>query len=195
MLFPHSYEAEVLDEFTPTTDISRFYFPGASDQGGRDGVAVRVTAANGREWLGIFEFGNQPGILLSGIFSCPDEDLLCVVSGGRGYFVCSDNPTQWSEVPVTPVTNVLQVLEAGLLIFSDFTSLCAWGARGLAWQSKQLAWDDLVISSCDGRTLRGNGFNPIESSIVSFSVDVVTGKHQGGSSPDQYDRVVTRGPR
>jgi hypothetical protein len=189
MRFAHRYDAEPLDELKSTAEVERFYFPGARREGGKDGVLVRVTAANEKEWFGVFAFGDQSGILLNGVFSCPAEDVLCVVSGGRGYLVHADKPEWWSEVPVTPITTVLQLTEAGLLIFADFTSLCAWDANGLVWRSKQLAWDDLVVTSCDGLTLLGHGFNPLESATVSFSVDVLTGEHKGGSSPEQYKRL------
>src|SRR5712691_8532702 len=134
LLFPMKYRVELRDALD-ADGMQRFYYPGASLDGGRDGLIVEVQPANARHWLGVFAFGEASDALLSGIFSTPCDDVVCVVSSGKGYLVHADKPEWWSEVPVWPITSVRQLTESGLLIFVDFTSLTAWGANGLAWRS------------------------------------------------------------
>jgi len=186
LLFTHAYEIELLDEF-PTNE-RRFYYPGAESTGGKDGLVVHVEPSIGRDWIGVFAFGDQSHELLSGVFSTPSANVLCVVSGGSGYLVHSDKPEWWSEAPLFPITRVIELTEAGLMIFADFTSLCAWGTNGVVWRSQRLAWDDLTITSFENNMLLGYGFDPILAANVPFAVDALTGDHTGGSSPETHTR-------
>lgn len=195
MLFPRQYDVIVLDELPPASDVRRFYYPGARVDGGSDGLTIRVQPKVAESWEGVFAFWDRSRTLLEGIFSTPSEDVLCVVSAGGGYMVHADKPQWWSDVPLVPITRVIQIVERDMLIFAGFTSLVAWGREGEMWRTKQLAWDGLQITSIDGDRIVGLGFDPITSANVPFSVNVVTGEHEGGSSPESYEQEVLRTPR
>ena len=179
--FPASYEVEIVDETLNDTE-PRYYYPGARRDGGKDGLLIAVSDKTGR-WMGVFEFGDSPNVLLSGVFATPAADVLCVVASGKGYLVHSDKPEWWSEIHAFPITTVLQAPEVELLIVANFTSIYAFGKDGLAWKSKRLVWDDLRITSYDRHTLCGDGFDPTQSARVAFAVDLRTGEHEGGSFP------------
>jgi hypothetical protein len=67
-----------------------------------------------------------------------------------------------------------------LLLFVGFHSIVAWGPRGLAWESARLSWEGVRITSIDGDVLHGMGWNLMTDQEVVFSLDLLTGKHQGG---------------
>jgi hypothetical protein len=104
--FPRSYECEWLLETPPTTALPHDYYPGASVQGGRDGVLVKVRSECGQEWLGRFAFGRLTQKGVSGLFTTPDPDRLCVVAAGEGYFVSVNTPTSWEEISAVPILDV-----------------------------------------------------------------------------------------
>ena len=68
----------------------------------------------------------------------------------------------------------------GLLLFVGFHSMVAWGRNGLAWESARLSWEGVRIVSIDGDVLHGMGWNLLTDREVAFSVDLLTGQHQGG---------------
>lgn len=191
-LFAKRYNFQVLTELpSGSGDTRRFYYPGAKLTGGKDGLIVRVVPVNGQEWVGVFATGDEFGTLLNGVFTCPDEDMICVVSGGIGYLVHASTPEWSSEVPVAPITRVLQMPESDILVVASFTDLSAWGRDGLRWRTKRLVWDELRVTAYDNRRLSGIGFDPTQSEPVRFSVDLRTGEHEGGSSPETYERRTT----
>lgn len=144
--FPHSYEVELIRELpSSTSEGSHFYFPTASSSGGRDGILVKVNPPDGHRWLGTFAFGFETPQAVSGIFSCPARDNLCVVSSGTGYIVDTTNPKHWIQVTSQPITDVRLILNLGLLVFVDFTSITTYDARGLAWQAKDISWDGVTM--------------------------------------------------
>jgi len=75
---------------------------------------------------------------------------------------------------------VLLLLPQRLLLFIGFHSLVAWGVDGLAWESARLSWEGLRITEIEGDTLRGFGWNLMTDKEVEFSLDLLTGQHQGG---------------
>jgi hypothetical protein len=56
----------------------------------------------------------------------------------------------------------------------------ASGQHGLAWQTERQSWEGLRITGIDGDTLRGFGWNLMTDKEVEFTVDLLTGRHQGG---------------
>src|SRR6266851_9638550 len=90
--FSHFYECEQLAEMPGSLSLAHYYYPGASREGGRDGIIVEVRPAHGQLWLGTFAFGQIAPKGPSGIFTTPDPDRLCVVARGEGYFVSASTP-------------------------------------------------------------------------------------------------------
>src|SRR2546425_2622421 len=106
--FPHSYECKRLKE-TSRSALPHYYFPGASTQGGRDGLLVEVRPEHSQPWLGTFAFGQVTPNGVSGIFTTPDPQRLCVVSKGEGYLVSATTPTEWEVVRATPIIDVRSI--------------------------------------------------------------------------------------
>src|SRR5262245_48699517 len=124
--FPHSFDCEPLREIT-ATPATHYYYPGASTEGGRDGLWLAIRPDDGDPWTGTFAFGRSGA---SGVFTMPSPHHLCVVASGAGYIVDARAPTCWEEVHADPITDVRPVPACGILVFADFVGLIAYGADG-----------------------------------------------------------------
>jgi hypothetical protein len=89
-------------------------------------------------------------------------------------------------VSVSPVTS----LELKLVAFADWTTLVAYGASGLLWESEQLAWDDLSALRVDGERLLMDGCDAPKNAIVPFSVGLRTGRSDDAPHPNRRLRRV-----
>jgi hypothetical protein len=177
--FAHSYECERLSE-TPRTAPPHYYFPGASTQGGRDGILVEVRPEHGQPWLGTFAFGQIAPKGVSGIFTTPDPQRLCVVSKGEGYFVSATTPTAWEAIRATPIIHVRSIGAQGIIVFASFTELVAYGSAGMKWRTKRLTWDNLKIVEVTDAFIKGEFWDIRSEATANFVVDLATGTHQGG---------------
>jgi len=177
--FAHSYECEWLSE-TPTATLPHYYYPGASTEGGRDGILVKVHPERGQAWLGTFAFGQFTPKGVSGIFTLPDPERLCVVSCGEGYIVTATMPTVWEAVQATPIIDVRPIHAQGIIVFADYTTLVAYGKTGIKWKTKRLTWDSLKITEVTDTLLKGEFWDIRSEAMTSFVVDLATGAHQGG---------------
>src|ERR1041385_5852096 len=135
--FPHSYKVEDVCEFPGTGQFKEplFYFPRLKDKKEHEGWWLKISPPGGLSWIGIFasDYASPPAI--SRVLSFPDPDHFCVVSQGAAYILNANDPNDWSQVVSFPVLEVQVVVDFGLLIFSDFTSLSAYSKDGLLWES------------------------------------------------------------
>jgi hypothetical protein len=177
--FAHLYECEQLIE-SPKLSSPHFYYPGASTQGGRDGILVRVRPEKGEPWLGTFAFGQEASKSASGILSMPSPHQFCVVATGAGYIVAANVPTTWEAVQATPIIDVRSVRAQGLIVFATYTNLVAYGRTGLKWRTKRLSWDNLKITEVTDTFIKGEFWDIRSEAMDTFTVDLATGNHQGG---------------
>jgi hypothetical protein len=177
--FPHSYECERLSE-TPRIALPHYYYPGASTQGGRDGVLAEIRPENGEPWLGTFAFGRIAPKGATGIFTTPSPHRLCVVAMGEGYIVSANASAAWEPVRATPIIDVRPIRAQGIIVFASFTELVAYGPTGIKWRTKRLTWDNLKITEVTDTLIRGEFFDIRSEATEGFVVDLATGVHQGG---------------
>ncbi len=174
MTFPHRYECRRLTEFPVSESVPRYCYPGASREGGRDGVLVEVRPDGGQAWVGVFAFGRFAQVGVSGIFATPDADRLCVVTRGEGYVVSASDPSSWERVRATPVTEVRPLQAQGILLLASFTDLFAYGEAGLLWRTERLVLDGLRIREITETFVTGEGDAPGRGT-ATFCVDLRTG--------------------
>jgi hypothetical protein len=146
-------------------------------------IVIEVATSGGERWRGRF-WGGAEG--LDGVFATPHADVLCVVVRGQGYWVPVNLPTSFEVIRAIPVRHVLSVQDPELLIFGSYTRLSAYGARGFMWVTEDLSWDGLKDLNVTGGTVRGTAWDSPAGRDTAFSVDVVTGEAEGGSSPAKY---------
>jgi hypothetical protein len=173
LTFPHSFTVEPT-ELSPNGEHPPIYFPGLTTAGGKDGLLLRFTTSNGKQWDGYFAFGDYT---LCGVFALPDPDCVCVVSNGTGYWVHVNEPGKFFEIRGFPIRDVRIVTEARILLVADFTSLYAFGFDGQLWEH-QVCWDDLKIQDIRGGVVRGVGYDPTnrKQTIAEFAVELATGR-------------------
>jgi hypothetical protein len=136
---------------------------------------VQVTPKNGLDWTG--NFRGIDNKYLSGVFSWPDPNRLCVVAGGKAYVVQVDAPDVYEELPILPIINVYYVREQGVILFATFSNISAFGKTGLMWKAKNLAKDGIVIS--DVRNGIVYGVSKRYEGDLAFKVDLKTGQQYG----------------
>ena len=180
LTLPHSYQVEELDELPGSGKLAvpLIFFPPPKNRPEHDGLWLKVKPANGVGWIGVFAFGYRSPPAFSRVLSSLDPDRVCVISSGAAYMVDTDEPEVWEQIPVTPVLDVRPIPEEGLIVFSDFTRLAAYGRSGLVWRSPRVCWDGLKIVSTTHETIEGTGYDPTNSvtNESRFVVDLKTGR-------------------
>src|SRR5258707_9516838 len=177
--FPQSYECEWLLE-TQQTVLPHYYYPGASPEGGRDGVLIRVRPEGGQAWVGTFAFGIFTVKGISGIFTTPNPDRVCVVAVGEAYLVSASAPTEWEAISILPIIDVRPIRAHGIIVFANFTELVAYGQTGIKWTTRRLTWDSLKITEVTDDLIKGEYWDILSEAMASFVVDLATGEHTGG---------------
>ena len=144
---------------------------------GLDGSPLCLISPAGRApWTASFKFGYPSRLALSGIFSTPNPENLCIVAGGRGYWVDVFQQTK-SDIKCFPIRQVHICEKPDLLVFADCTRLAAYDANGLKWRSESLVLDDLFIVDRDMSVLTCEGLDAVGDTgrTVMFNVDLLSG--------------------
>lgn len=175
--FKHNYDLDLDFELSGREKEKIFYFPGAKE-GGRGGLQVKIKPHKANAWIGIFSstFGHGSAM---GVYSCPDENQLCVVYFGTAYIGNVNDPKSWREISVWPVKQVILNVANNLLLFVDDTEITAFGEKGEVWRTR-VGWDDAKVTETKSDVLIGQAYNPIDSKypIDNFHVNIKTGKYK-----------------
>ena len=177
LTLPHEYELETSAELPsgPTSNV--WYYPGASTLGGKNGILLKVIPREADSWYGLFACFEASYADSDGVFSCPNRQQLCVVSGGEAYIVNVRNPSDWCTVRCCPVTHVRVSIEDNLLLFVDFTRITAWGISGEQWTTDDLALDGVTITEVRDGAVFGTGeWVCYKDPIIEFAIDLSTGQ-------------------
>ena len=182
-----SWTAEILMQPPMIAPARQFTYPqqiaGEEDALARGALQLMVRPVNGGAFLATCALGFTDPSMPTGVFACPNPDELCAVAGGYAYIVDTTRPERSTHIALKPVVEVRSLVEQNLLLFAGFHNVIAWGERGLAWQTARLSWEGLRIIAIEGNALMGFGWNLMTDKEVAFSVDLLTGKHQGGGFP------------
>jgi hypothetical protein len=183
--FPHNWSVEILKTPPLIAPARQFTYPrqitGEEDALARGALQLMVRPASGGTFLATCALGFTDPAMPTGVFACPHPVQMCGVAGGYAYVIDTEEPERSTHIPLKPVVEVRPLVEQGLLLFVGFHSIVAWGRKGLVWESARLSWEGIRITSIDGDVLHGMGWNLLTDREVSFSIDLLTGQHQGGS--------------
>jgi len=176
--FPHSYSVEEFRDLPGSGKprIPVHYIPQPKTRPEHDGLWLKIASAEGNEWIGVFAEGYDSPPAITRVVTTPNPDSVCVISSGEAYAVNPRTPGSHERIGVMPVLDVRPILEQRLLIFSDFTSLAAYGPNGLVWYSPRVCWDNLKIHTITEATIEGTGFDPPSGQDRPFAVDIRTGQ-------------------
>ncbi|HEV2709248.1 MAG TPA: hypothetical protein VGU67_03465 [Edaphobacter sp.] len=182
-----SWTAEILTRPPLIAPARQFTYPqqiaGEEDALARGALQLMVRPATGGAFLATCALGFTDPSMPTGIFPCPRSAEMCAIAGGYAYIVDTTHPESCTHIAMKPVVEVRSLPEQNLLLFSGFHTIIAWGEQGLAWETAKLSWEGLRITGIEGNTLHGFGWNLMTDKEVAFSVDLLTGQHQGGGFP------------
>jgi hypothetical protein len=191
--FPHNWSVEVLRTPPLIAPARQFIYPqqipGEEDALARGALHLMVRPAGGGTFLATCALGFTDPAMPTGVFTLPNPQEMCAVAGGYAYVVDTEQPEHCIHIPMKPVVEVRPLVAQGLLLFVGFHSMVAWGRNGLAWESARLSWEGVRIISIDGDALHGMGWNLLTDREVAFTLDLRTGRHQGGAfTPPQQKK-------
>jgi hypothetical protein len=191
--FSQNWSVEVLKTPPLIAPARQFIYPqqiaGEEDALARGALQLMVRPASGGTFLATCALGFTDPAMPTGVFTCPNPNEICAVAGGYAYVIDTAEPERCTHIPLKPVVEVRQLVAQELLLFVGFHSMMAWGRNGLVWESARLSWEGIRITSIDGDVLHGFGWNLMTDKEVAFSLNLLTGQHQGGGfTPPQEKR-------
>jgi hypothetical protein len=182
--FTQDWSAEVLTKPPLIAPARQFIYPqqiaGEEDALARGALQLLVRPATGGTFLATCALGFTDPTMPTGVFACPNPQQMCAVAGGYAYMVDTAQPEHCTHLTLKPVVEVHQLVTHRLLLFVGFHSIVAWGREALAWESARLSWEGVRITGIEGDVLHGVGWNLLTDREGSFSLDLLTGLHQGG---------------
>jgi hypothetical protein len=187
--FPKTWIASILTAPPLIAPARQFIFPqrvpGEDDALARGALLLSVKPASSGPFLATCALGFRDPSLPSGIFSCPRPDDLLAVAGGYAYLIDTLAPERCLHLPLRPVTQVLPAPDAGLILLAGFHTVAALDANGLRWESARLSWEGITLGEIRNGKLHGTGWNMHTNREVAFTVDLLTGAHEGGGFEKQ----------
>jgi hypothetical protein len=192
--FPHTWSAEILKTPPLIAPARQFTYPqriaGEEEALARGALQLMVRPSGGGMFLATCALGFTDATMPTGVFACPNPVQMCAVAGGYAYIIDTTRPEHCTHITLKPVVEVRPLVAQDVLLFVGFHSMLAWGRNGLLWESARLSWEGVRIVSIDGDLLQGMGWNLLTDREVAFSLDLLTGQHQGGgfTAPTQEKR-------
>jgi hypothetical protein len=182
--FPQFWAARILST-PPLIAPARQYvypqhIPGEEDAMNRGALLLDVKPAAAANFLATCALGFREISLPTAIFACPHPDHLLAVAGGYAYVIDTLAPDHCVHLPLRPVTQILSAPSAGLILLAGFHNVLALDANGIRWQSERLSWEGISLTHTDAHHLHGTGWNLHADRDVPFTVNLLTGEHEGG---------------
>lgn len=176
--FSHRWEAEILAARPLILPPRHFVYPREVEEVERGAMEVMVRRGEEKisEFLATCALGFRDPAVPTGVWSTPEAEKLCAVSGGYAYVIDTTAPERFTMIPCRPVLEVRPVVPAGLLLFIGHRSILAWGANGEAWQSGKLSDEGLTITAIGEGVLRGLGWEMLSDRETPFALDLGSGQ-------------------
>ena len=175
--FPHRWEAQVLSSRPAILPARHFVYPRDAEEVERGAleVLVRPEALAALPFLATCALGFRDSAVPSGLWSAPNPDEICAVSGGYVYLIDTTAPERFTMIAYRPVLAVRPALAADLLLFVGHRSILAWGPKGQAWESEKLSDEGITITAIEDTLLRGSGWQMLTDRETQFTLDIRTG--------------------
>ncbi|HEY2860860.1 MAG TPA: hypothetical protein VGJ21_20795 [Terracidiphilus sp.] len=178
--FARAWQAEILPMRPLILPPRHYVYPREVEEIERGALEVMVRReGEGQPFLATCALGFRDPAAPTGIWSAPNADELCAVSGGYAYVINTAAPERFTFLPYRPVMRVLPVVECGLLLFVGHRTILAWGRAGQAWESAKLSDEGVTVTGIEGNVLRGLGWNLFSDREGPFSLDLESGAMRG----------------
>lgn len=173
--FARRWQAEVLAARPLILPPRHFVYPAEAEEVERGALEVMVRPADGEPFLATCALGFRDPAAPTGIWTAPNPDELCAVSGGYAYVIDASSPERFTMIEYRPVLQVLPVPTENLLLFVGHHAILAWGAQGEAWRTAKLSDEGVTVTGIEGGVLRGLGWKMLTDKETPFALDVRTG--------------------
>jgi hypothetical protein len=174
--FPHRWQAEILASRPLIVPNRHFVYPTHAEEVERGALEVLIRPAGStQEFLATCALGFRDPAVPTGLWSAPNPDEICAVSGGYAYIIDTTGPERFTMIPYRPVLEIRPVPAQGLLLFVGHHSILAWGKNGQARQSEKLSDEGVTINAIDGHILHGQGWDMMTDKEIPFTLDLRTG--------------------
>jgi hypothetical protein len=175
--FRHKWQAEILLSRPLILPPRHFTYPREAEEVERGALELLIHPGleDSQPFLATCALGFRDPSVPTGVWTVPNPQLICAVSGGYAYLIDTTNPQQFTMIPYRPVLEVRAVPEQDLLLFVGHHSILAWGSNGQAWESQKLTDEGLAISSIEGPILHGRGWNMLSDKETPFTLNLCTG--------------------
>lgn len=174
--FPHAWQAEVLAARPSILPARHFVYPRDAEEVERGALEVLVRPEGAQAFLATCALGFRDPAAPTGLWSTPNSNELCAVSGGYAYMIDTTAPERFTMISYRPVLQVLSAVAQGLMLFVGHHSILAWGAQGQAWESEKLSDEGVSVSGFANGVLRGSGWEVLSDLEQPFALDLRTGQ-------------------
>jgi len=173
--FPSTWQAEVLAARPLILPTRHFTYPRDAEEVERGALEVLVRPEGAEPFLATCALGFRDPAVPTGLWSCPNPNEICAVSGGYAYVIDTTTPDRFMMIAYRPVLEVRAAPQFALLLFVGHRSIVAWGATGQAWETDKLSDEGVTITGIEGGAVRGRGWEMLADRETVFAVDVRTG--------------------
>ena len=174
--FPFRWSAEILAARPLILPTRHFTYPAQVEEVERGALEVMVSPEDAEPFLATFALGFRDPIVPTGVWSAPNPEELCALSGGYAYIVSVRQPARFTMLPLRPVLAVHVAIEAGLLLFIGNRDILAWGAGGKAWEANGVSSEGITVGAVTATTLAATGWDMRTDREFPFALDLATGQ-------------------
>lgn len=158
-------------------------FPSGWGHAAREGLVVEFDLSPHSSWVGNF----APGLGgLDDVRAHPNGSAVLVIA--QGLMFCVDPAARTAVELGQPVFGVWALPDTNDLIMSlQNIAFFRLGPQGIVWHTRRLSWDGFRDIRIGPLTVTGDAWSPVEHCWMSFSIDVRSGRTEGGSytRPDE----------
>ncbi len=173
--FPRRWQAEILPARPPILPQRHFVYPAQADEVERGALELMIRPHEGLPFLATCALGFRDPAVPTGIWSTPEPEKICAVSGGYAYLIDTTAPQRFTMLAYRPVLEIRPATPESLLLFVGHRSILAWGANGHAWESGKLSDEGLTLGEIENGILHGVGWEMISDRETAFHLDLRTG--------------------
>jgi hypothetical protein len=146
--------------------------------GAVNGLTVLVEPLEAPSWTGTFFASNPMGAAVSGMFSTPGPDYLCVAHRGVVFLGNVLDPASFS-VAAAGIVSIQPDATVGKLFLIGHWTVTAIGPAGVEWATPRIAVEDIELHSTTGEWLRGVADPGDEGR--PFQINLGDGRVMGGA--------------
>ncbi len=187
--FSHAWTVEILARRPLILPPRHYVYPRDAEEVERGALEVLITpgeskamggtgadpGSRGQPFLATCALGFRDPIVPTGVWSTPEPETICAVSGGYAYMINTTAPERFAMVPYRPVLEVRPAPADRLLLFVGHHAILAWGPEGQAWESAKLSDEGITLLSIESGLVRGLGWELVSDKETPFALSLQTG--------------------